>query len=343
MPHFFNSLLDLIRDHANLAIALLAWVVVAEAVIIVLWARRARAARSHLEVARQTAENARALAAAALASDERMLGDNPAPPTQARTEPVPAAETELAGVAAAGDPLSELHSVATDQRLRLAPRDDQRAVPHRNGDDAPVPAVLGEDAGWASTPALSPVRDDPGWTPSPLQSSTPSASTWPQMDSGSDDVASPLHAETGGETWVAAPMPPEVTPDEASSDILLVEDDENVAKLYRLLLESRGYSVRHATDGLLALEQVEQSRPDLILLDVMMPRMGGLDFLESLRARDGLADVPVVVLSNFRNPEFVERALSLGALEYMVKAQTRPESFISAIPHWVRGRRAFSV
>lgn len=138
-----------------------------------------------------------------------------------------------------------------------------------------------------------------------------------------------------------APEPAEATePAAPGSRLLLVEDDVNVAKLYRLLLESRGYAVRHAADGVEGLDAARRERPDLILLDVMMPRMNGITFLQALRDDPALGAVPAVVLSNFREPRLVERAMALGALEYMVKAQTRPEALIGAIPHWLRGERA---
>jgi CheY-like chemotaxis protein len=100
--------------------------------------------------------------------------------------------------------------------------------------------------------------------------------------------------------------------------------------------------VRHATDGVAALEEVRRGRPDLVLLDVMMPRMNGILFLQSLRAQPDMRDVPVVILSNFREPRLVDRAMALGALEYVVKAQTRPDVLVGAVPRWIAGERAFS-
>jgi len=73
----------------------------------------------------------------------------------------------------------------------------------------------------------------------------------------------------------------------------------------------------------------------------MMPRMNGIAFLQALRAGN-MRDIPVVVLSNFMEKQLVDDAMSLGALEYMVKAQTRPEALAGALPHWLRGERAFS-
>jgi CheY-like chemotaxis protein len=159
----------------------------------------------------------------------------------------------------------------------------------------------------------------------------------------------PLAASSAAWTWgsPATPATP-ATPAAAVAaapgtdtavNLLLVEDDVNVAKLYRMLLESRGYTVTHAADGVEGLDAARRERPDLILLDVMMPRMNGISFLQALREDSSLGAVPAVVLSNFREPRLVERAMALGALEYMVKAQTRPETLVGAIPHWLRGER----
>jgi len=126
-----------------------------------------------------------------------------------------------------------------------------------------------------------------------------------------------------------------------TGDILLVEDDPTIARLYTVLLQSRGYTVRHAGDGLDGLDLANQRRPDLVLLDIMMPRMNGIAFLQALRSGP-MSNVPVVVLSNFMEKQLVDDAMSLGALEYMVKAQTRPEALVGALPHWLRGERAFS-
>ena len=107
----------------------------------------------------------------------------------------------------------------------------------------------------------------------------------------------------------------------------------------RLLLDYHYWARDRVLDGIEGLDFARKERPDLILLDVMMPRMNGISFLQALREDANLGHVPAVVLSNFREPRLVERAMALGALEYMVKAQTRPETLVGAIPHWLRGER----
>jgi len=126
-------------------------------------------------------------------------------------------------------------------------------------------------------------------------------------------------------------------------DILLVEDDETIATMYLMLLGARGYSARHARDGVEGIAMVRRDRPSLILLDMMMPRMDGLQFLEALRGWPKTAGIPVVVLSNVADHSLVERAMALGAVEYLIKAQTRPQVLVGALPHWLRGNRALTV
>src|SRR5260370_986846 len=174
--HTFVDRLDrFLGDHHNEVVLALALVVLAEAVIIWLWARRAATLRRRLDAAGAAAGNAATHAAAALAVH--------------------------------GLPLSarELRTPALEPA-------------------APAPAA------------------PPAWAPAAL----------------------------------AAPPGARVT-------VLLVGGDANVAKLSRRLLESRGYIVRHAADGVEGLEAARRERPDLILLDVMMPRMNGISFLQALR------------------------------------------------------------
>ena len=158
--------------------------------------------------------------------------------------------------------------------------------------------------------------------------------------------APPYSVATPAETCEAPAIPntpPAAVPANGSPSaavyLLLVEDDVNVAKPYRMLLESRGYTVRYAADGVEGLEAARRERPDLLLVDVMMPRMNGISLLQALRDDANLRTIPAVMLSNYHEPRMVERAMALGAVEYIVKAQLQPEKLIFAIPHWLRGER----
>ena len=118
--------------------------------------------------------------------------------------------------------------------------------------------------------------------------------------------------------------------------VLFVEDDVTVAQMYRLKLELDGYLVDVAGDGVTALEKARASRPDIIFLDIRLPKLDGLSVLEQLRAEAVTARIPVVILSNWDERELVERGLSLGALEYLIKSQTTPLRLSQRLRDWLR-------
>ncbi|MFY9614838.1 MAG: response regulator, partial [Candidatus Dormiibacterota bacterium] len=122
--------------------------------------------------------------------------------------------------------------------------------------------------------------------------------------------------------------------------ILLIEDDERIAKFYTILFEAKGFNVENARDGLEGVDMASSVNPALILLDVMMPKMNGLMVLQTLRANPDTEHTPVVVLSNYMEPPLIQRALQLGAIEYVVKSQARPEQLVNALPSWLKGEPA---
>ena len=119
--------------------------------------------------------------------------------------------------------------------------------------------------------------------------------------------------------------------------VLFVEDDPAVAQMYRLKLELDGYAVDVACDGVQAVEMAVGNPPDLIFLDIRLPKMDGLGVLETLRGDDRTREVPVVILSNYTEHELVDRGLRLGALEYLVKSQTTPARVAGGVPTWIGG------
>jgi CheY-like chemotaxis protein len=126
----------------------------------------------------------------------------------------------------------------------------------------------------------------------------------------------------------AVPDPDDVT-------VLFVEDDASVAQMYRLKLELDGYTVEVAGDGLLALEKARTLHPDIIFLDIRLPKLDGLSVLEALRADRSTAPIPVVILSNWNEKELVERGIQLGALDHMIKSQTTPDRLSQRLKDWL--------
>jgi DNA-binding response OmpR family regulator len=113
--------------------------------------------------------------------------------------------------------------------------------------------------------------------------------------------------------------------------VLLIEDDSAAAEMYRLRLVADGYTVVVAEDGERGLEMAGAELPDFIYLDIRLPKIDGFEVLERLRADPETAGIPVIILSNFGEPEFRERGLKLGALEFLVKSDTTPSNLSEAV------------
>jgi CheY-like chemotaxis protein len=118
--------------------------------------------------------------------------------------------------------------------------------------------------------------------------------------------------------------------------VLFVEDDVSVAQMYRLKLELDGYTVDIAGDGLVALEKARSQHPDIIFLDIRLPKLDGLSVLEALRDDPETERIPVVILSNWNEKELVDRGIRLGALDHMIKSQTTPARLSQRLADWLR-------
>lgn len=124
-------------------------------------------------------------------------------------------------------------------------------------------------------------------------------------------------------------------PSPSRARLLLVDDDDALAEMYALQLTASGFHVTTARSGAEALELVVRAAPDLIYLDLGLPGMTGLEVLKRLRTAPRTADVPVVILTNFSEPEMIERGRELGAQDYLVKVDTSPASLAAAARKWL--------
>lgn len=113
--------------------------------------------------------------------------------------------------------------------------------------------------------------------------------------------------------------------------ILLVEDDNNLGEIYRARLEAEGYAIVYAHDGEEALSLAPSEKPDLVISDVMMPKVSGFEMLDILRNTDGLKDLKVIMLTALGQSEDKIRADKLGADRYLVKSQVTLEDIITAV------------
>jgi DNA-binding NtrC family response regulator len=115
------------------------------------------------------------------------------------------------------------------------------------------------------------------------------------------------------------------------ANILIVEDDKILNKAYEMILTKEGHKVALAFNGKEALRKVDDFKPDLILLDLLMPEMSGLEFLRVYDIRTKHPDVKVLIFSNMENPPEVEEAHKLGAYKYIVKAWSSPRNLTKLI------------
>jgi CheY-like chemotaxis protein len=107
--------------------------------------------------------------------------------------------------------------------------------------------------------------------------------------------------------------------------VLIVEDDELLRDIYSYRLEMEGYDVAVAHDGLEGLEKIEAVIPDLIILDMMMPRLDGMGFLAKFSKRPEAKHSIILVASNKSSMTSIEEAKRLGARDYLIKSQLTPD------------------
>lgn len=115
--------------------------------------------------------------------------------------------------------------------------------------------------------------------------------------------------------------------------ILLVEDDVALAGVYKSRLELEGFDVSHVANGELALASVIEYKPDLVVLDAMMPKINGFDVLDILRNTPETTNIHVVMLTALSQPSDKDRAKELGADDYLVKSQVVISDVVERIKH----------
>ena len=113
--------------------------------------------------------------------------------------------------------------------------------------------------------------------------------------------------------------------------ILLIEDEQLMIELLERKLAHEGYEVLVAKDGVEGLEKMREDRPDLILLDIVMPRMGGFEVMEEMAKDAELKTIPVIVISNSGQPVELDRAKRLGAKDWLIKTEFDPQEVIDKV------------
>ena len=107
--------------------------------------------------------------------------------------------------------------------------------------------------------------------------------------------------------------------------LAIIEDDPAISQMYRMKFETEGYKVETAENGKIGLDMIEKMKPDMVLLDLMMPEMNGDEMLEIMRATEWGKDVPVIVLTNMGEQEIPEKIEKLGINAFILKAEMTPK------------------
>ena len=113
--------------------------------------------------------------------------------------------------------------------------------------------------------------------------------------------------------------------------ILLIEDDPLLIDIYSTKLKESGFEVTVAEDGEKGLKSLEGAMPNLVLLDIVLPKQNGWEVLSKIRQNDRFKDLKVVLLSNLGQKEEIEKGLSLGADRYLIKAHFTPTQVVQEI------------
>ncbi len=120
--------------------------------------------------------------------------------------------------------------------------------------------------------------------------------------------------------------------------VLIIEDDALVSRMYQKTLTFEGFEVEVASDGREGVAKAKAVKPDLILCDIMMPNVNGLEALVRLKADEDLKNIPVVMLTNLAGTEDAKTAIAKGALTYLVKSEYRPKEIADKVTQILDGK-----
>ncbi|KKQ94840.1 MAG: Two-component response regulator [candidate division CPR2 bacterium GW2011_GWC1_39_9] len=115
------------------------------------------------------------------------------------------------------------------------------------------------------------------------------------------------------------------------ASVLIIEDDNSLARLYKTKFEVEKFKVQIASDGPSGLRIAKEIKPDIILLDVMLPLMNGFEVLRKLRKNKETKEIPVIILTNYGDMDNITEGFLRGATEFMVKVEHTPEEVVETV------------
>jgi DNA-binding response OmpR family regulator len=126
---------------------------------------------------------------------------------------------------------------------------------------------------------------------------------------------------------------------EEKKKILIIEDDPFLLSMYVTKLEANGFMVASEENGENGIGKIKKEKPDLLLLDILLPGKDGFEILEEMKKNDELKDIPVILLTNLGQRKDVEKGLELGAVDYLIKAHFTPSEVITKISKVLQGEK----
>ncbi|MFA5387781.1 MAG: response regulator [Candidatus Paceibacterota bacterium] len=118
--------------------------------------------------------------------------------------------------------------------------------------------------------------------------------------------------------------------------ILVVEDEQILAEMYQDKFKKEGFEVIAAKDGKEGIKMMREQKPALVLLDILLPNENGIDFLKKQKKDPELSSVPIIVFSNFDDPETKKETLDLGVKEYLIKSNHNPREIVEQIKKYIK-------
>lgn len=118
--------------------------------------------------------------------------------------------------------------------------------------------------------------------------------------------------------------------------ILIVEDEKILVEMYKSNLETNNFQVILAFSSEEGIKILKKEKPDLVILDILLPRENGITFLEKIKKIKAVSNIPVIVFSNYDDPATKRKAFRLGAEDYLIKTQFTPREFLEKIKKYFR-------
>ncbi|MCR4329510.1 MAG: response regulator [Candidatus Roizmanbacteria bacterium] len=121
-------------------------------------------------------------------------------------------------------------------------------------------------------------------------------------------------------------------------NVLIVEDDVSLTSVYKSMFRDKMFNLRFAINGIDGLEKIEEETPDVVLLDILMPKMNGIAMLKKIRKDKILKDLPVIITTNLDSRNTEEEVRKLGISSFFVKASTSSHDIVDAVKKFAYGR-----